>query len=172
MTDFKKIIKRDGRKVSFEETKIVSVILKAFEATNEIEKDKQKKEADRLTKVVVNIILKGLNGETPTVEQVQDVVEQVLMAAGHFITAKAFIIYREKQQAVRVAKKIMGVKDDLGLSVNQLKVLESRYLRHDEYGKTIETPKKLIERVARAVAKMEKKSLRKISYLLSTKGKK
>ena len=162
MTDFKKIIKRDGRKVSFEETKIVSVILKAFEATNEIEKDKQKKEADRLTKVVVNIILKGLNGETPTVEQVQDVVEQVLMAAGHFITAKAFIIYREKQQAVRVAKKIMGVKDDLGLSVNQLKVLESRYLRHDEYGKTIETPKKLIERVARAVAKMEKKSLRKI----------
>ena len=161
MTDLSKIIKRDGSKVKFEEAKITRVILKAFKATEEVEEEKQKKEAQRLTKVVVNILSKGINGDLPTVEQVQDVVEQVLMAASYFETAKAFIIYREKQQTVRVAKRVLGVEDDLGLSVNQLKVLENRYLRHDEYGKTIETPKKLFKRVARAVASQEEKSKRK-----------
>ena len=161
MTDLSKIIKRDGSKVKFEEAKITRVILKAFKATEEVEEEKQKKEAQRLTKVVVNILSKGINGDLPTVEQVQDVVEQVLMAASYFETAKAFIIYREKHQTVRVAKRVLGVEDDLGLSVNQLKVLENRYLRHDEYGKTIETPKKLFKRVARAVASQEEKSKRK-----------
>ena len=161
MTDLSKIIKRDGSKVKFEEAKITRVILKAFKATEEVEEEKQKKEAQRLTKVVVNILSKGINGDLPTVEQVQDVVEQVLMAASYFETAKAFIIYREKHQTVRVAKRVLGVEDDLGLSVNQLKVLENRYLRHDEYGKAVEMPKDLFRRVARAVANQEEKPKRK-----------
>ena len=169
MTDLTKIIKRDGKKAVFEEAKIARVILKALEATGKIGEGSElarkvrnlKNEAERLTKVVVNILNKGMNGDLPTVEQVQDVVEQVLMAAGHFKTAKAFILYREKQQKTRRVKQIIGVKDDLGLSVNQLKVLENRYLRHDEYGKTVETPKKLFKRVARAVSSMEEKSKRK-----------
>jgi len=170
MTNLIMIVKRDGRKADFSEAKIARVILKALEATGKkregLEREflkvrNLKKEADRLTKVVVNILQKGINGNLPTVEQVSDVVEQVLMAAGHFATAKAFILYREKQQKTRIVKQIIGVKDDLGLSVNQLKVLENRYLRHDEYGKTIETPKKLFRRVARAVAKIETKGKRK-----------
>ena len=164
-----KIIKRDGRKVSFEEAKITRVILKAFAATGEHGEGSElargvrnlKKEAERLTKVVVNLLLKGVNKDLPTVEQVQDIVEQVLMAAGHYVTAKAYILYRERQQKTRQVKKIIGVEDDLGLSVNQLKVLENRYLRHDEYGKTVETPKQLFKRVAKAVAKQEKKPKRK-----------
>jgi ribonucleoside-diphosphate reductase alpha chain len=169
MTSLTKIIKRDKSKASFEESKITAVILKALEATLESGQGSElsrgvrnlNKEATRLTKVVVNILLKGMNGDLPTVEQVQDVVEQVLMAAGHYQTAKAYILYREKQQKTRKVKQIIGVEDDLGLSVNQLKVLENRYLRHDEYGRTIETPRVLFRRVAKAVAKMESKSNRK-----------
>ena len=161
MTDLTKIIKRDGSKASFEESKITRVILKAFGATNEVGEERRKKEAGRLTKVVVNILLKGINGDLPTVEQVQDIVEQVLMAAGHYQTAKAFIIYREKQHKTRQVKQIIGVEDNLGLSVNQLKVLENRYLRHDEHGKAVEMPKDLFRRVARAVARLEKKPKRK-----------
>ncbi len=155
MTDMSKVIKRSGKKVAFDETKITSVILKAFQATGEVRKNQQKKEAVRLTKVVVNILAKGVNGDLPTVEQVQDVVEQVLMAASHYQTAKAYIIYREKRQKVREVKKIIGVEDDLGLSVNQLKVLGNRYLRHDEHGKVMETPRDLFSRVAKAISENE-----------------
>lgn len=157
MTDLNKVKKRDGKVVAFKEEKVVAAICKAFEATGEIEgRGRQQKEAERLSKIVVNIIRKGVNGEYPSVEQVSDVVEQVLMAAGHFEPAKAYILYRERQSKVREAKKLTGVDDDLGLSVNQLKVLNNRYLRHDEAGEVEETPKDLFKRVARAIAKQEK----------------
>ena len=88
----------------------------------------------------------------------QDVVEQVLMAAGHYEAAKEYILYREKHKTVRQVKEMLGVEDNLGLSVNQLKVLENRYLRHDESGKVLETPSDLFRRVAKFVAQNEIKS--------------
>lgn len=147
MTDLTKIKKRDGRVVVFEESKITQAIRAVVE---------HKSEPERLTKIVITIVKKGLNGEIPTVEQVQDVVEQVLMAAGHYEAAKEYILYREKHKTVRQVKEMLGVEDSLGLSVNQLKVLENRYLRHDEYGKVMETPSDLFSRVAKFVAKNEK----------------
>lgn len=161
MTDLDRIKKRDGRVVGFDERKIRVAILAAFKATGEVEEGKRRREAERLTKIVVNILRKNIKSEVPTVEQVQDMVEQVLMAAGYYETAKAYILYRERHKKRREAKKILGVEDDLGLSVNQLKVLENRYLRHDEYGRVVETPKQMFRRVARFVAKKEKKSKRK-----------
>lgn len=158
MTDISKIKKRDGRVVGFDESKITRAIVSALEATGEIEgAGRRRNEGRRLTKIVVNILRQAVNGEIATVEQVQDIVEQVLMAAGHYQPAKAYILYRAKHKAVRRAKEVLGVKDDLGLSVNQLKVLENRYLRHDEYGKVTETPGELFRRVARHIAKEEKK---------------
>lgn len=160
MTDLSKIKKRDGRVMLFSEEKIVAAIMKAFENIRGYEPrifnvGNLKKEAERLTKIVINILKKGLNGEFPSVEQVQDVVEQVLMAAGHFEPAKAYILYREKHKEIREAKKMAGVDDDLGLNVNQLKVLENRYLRHDEMGQVIERPSDLFRRVARFIASNE-----------------
>jgi ribonucleoside-diphosphate reductase alpha chain len=58
-------------------------------------------------------------------------------------------------------ERIIGVKDDLDLAPNQLKVLESRYLLKDEDGKVIETPSELFHRVAKNLAVVEKKDLRK-----------
>ena len=154
MTDLTKIIKRDGRVVAFDENKIIEAIRAVVS---------YKHEPERLTKIAITILKKGVNGEMPTVEQVQDVVEQVLMAAGHYEAAKAYILYRQKHQKVREVKEILGVKDDVGLNSNQLKVLENRFLRHDDSGKVTETPGQLFRRVARFISQQEKPASRRQS---------
>jgi len=152
MTEMRKIRKRDGRVVAFEEAKIVAAISAVVQ---------EKHEPERLAKIVITILKKAVNGKIPTVEQVQDIVEQVLMAGGHYEAAKAYILYRKQHQTLRSAKAVIGVEDDLGLSLNQLKVLENRYLRHDDSGKVIETPRQLFSRVAKFVAGNEPKAKRK-----------
>jgi len=150
-----RIIKRDGREVQFVKDKLVAVLKRAGEEVGEYEE----KEARRLAEIVVALLTKA-KLVIPTVEQVQDVVEQVLMAAGHYQTAKAYILYREKRSQERRIERQLGVKDDLDLSVNQLKVMESRYLMKDEDGRVVETPSELFRRVAKNLAKVEKKNLR------------
>lgn len=56
-----------------------------------------------------------------------------------------------------VQKRIFGIKNDLGLSVNAIKVLQRRYLLQNEKGEILETPSQLFRRVARAVASVETK---------------
>jgi ribonucleoside-diphosphate reductase alpha chain len=156
--EIKKIQKRDGRMVKFDPNKTTQAMFKAFMVSNEIGDEKKSlKEAERLTPIAVDLFKNTINGETPSVETMQDVVEKVLMAASHYQTAKVYILYREKQKKTRDAKSILGVEDDLDLHINQLKVMQSRYLRQDKNGKIIETPRQLFERVAKAVATNEKK---------------
>ena len=62
--------------------------------------------------------------------------------------AKAYILYRERRRIIRDEKASIGVKDDLKLSINAIKVLEARYLLKDEEGKIIETPRQMFRRVA------------------------
>lgn len=148
-------MKRDGRIVEFDPAKINRAITRAVAETNEF----VEAETVRLTDIVVNLVNKSIlpnASKVMTVEQIQDVVEQVLMAAGHYHTAKAYILYRERHRNERAARAVIGVEDDLGLSLNQLKVLERRYLLHDEDGKVIETPRQLFIRVARTLAAVEK----------------
>src|SRR5574337_189934 len=52
-------------------------------------------------------------------------------------------------------KRIFGIKNDLGLSINAIKVLQRRYLLQNEKGEILETPSKLFRRVACAVASVE-----------------
>lgn len=159
--NIKFIIKRNSKKVEFKTKKITKAIAKAFMQTTISNKDKAWEEAKRLTPIATDLFSKQVNGETPSVEMMQDVVEQVLMAAGHYQTAKHYIIYRVEHTKQRAEKNVIGVKDDLGLSVNQLKVIENRYLRHDEEGNTIETPRQMFKRVAKAVAVNEKTDTKK-----------
>ncbi len=151
-----RIVKRDGREVAFEPAKLAGAIGKAGVQTKEFDE----KEAKRLAGIVVGIVEKA-GKDTPTVEQVQDIVEQVLMAAGHYGTAKAYILYRAARSQERRVERIIGVQDDLDLNPNQLKVLESRYLLKDEDGKVVETPSELFRRVAKNLAKVEKSEKRK-----------
>src|SRR5688572_12185441 len=132
-----KITKRDGREVEFSLDKLAGAIWKAGKETGEYDE----KEAKRLAEITVVLVEKSLaDKQLAQVEKIQDFVEQVLMAAGHYQTAKAYILYRAARSDERRVERIIGVKDDLDLSPNQLKVLRNRYLLKDEDGKVIETP--------------------------------
>ena len=94
---FTKIIKRDGREVAFDETKITDAIFAAAQAVGGADRGM----AMRLTLNVMDA-LKEKYGEEPfTVEDVQDTVEKVLIENGHAATAKAYILYRAERTRVR-----------------------------------------------------------------------
>ena len=150
------IIKRDGMEVEFLLEKLAVAIGKAGMKTGEFEA----KEAKRLAGIAAALI----EGVVAQVEKIQDIVEQVLMAAGHYKTAKAYILYRQARSDERRVERIIGVKDDLDLSPNQLKVMRNRYLLKDQDGKVIETPSGLFHRVARVLAKGEKKQVENDFY--------
>jgi ribonucleoside-diphosphate reductase alpha chain len=145
-----KIRKRDGRISDFEPEKITEAIYKAARAVGG--KDKQK--AADLCDIVVRILnLRFSQENPPTVEEVQDVVEKVLIESGHAKTAKAYILYRQKRTELREFKKVLlGVEDDIKLSLNATTVLKRRYLKKNENGEAIESPSQLFHRVALNIA--------------------
>jgi ribonucleoside-triphosphate reductase len=99
--EFLQIKKRDARLVDFDQAKITEAIHKALTATTK----KDGKEARLLSDKVVDLINRRFKkGEVPTVEQTQDVVEEVLIMDGYPETAKAYILYREQRRRVREAK--------------------------------------------------------------------
>jgi len=92
------IIKRDGREVDFDPSKIVEAIWRAGQETKEFGRE----EAARLAYQVVEEIENLYDGHTtPNVEQVQDVVELVLMRSKWLKTAKAYILYRDEHAHLR-----------------------------------------------------------------------
>ncbi len=151
MPQIKKIQKRDGRIVPFEPSKIKNAIHKAVIAVSEVDGQL----SERLSNEVVKILEKNFAGKTPSVEAVQDVVEETLIKSGHAKVAKAYILYRQQRSEERYKKTLLGVTDDLKLSLNAVKVLERRYLLKDEHGHAIETPREMFRRVARNVAQAD-----------------
>ncbi len=93
----KSIVKRSGEKVTFDASKIRGAIFKA-NVRNATEKFSDE-ELDRLTNNVVEKLNKMK--KTPTVEQIQDLVEEELIAADYPKTAKAYILYRAEHQKIR-----------------------------------------------------------------------
>ena len=147
-----KVRKRDGRIEPFEITKIATAIHKALDAT----KTKDGKTAQALAEEVAIILNKRFENVIPSVENIQDIVEETLMRRHLTKAAKAYILYRQQRAQVREAKRIIGVPDELKLGVNAIAVLERRYLLKNEEGKIIETSSQLFHRVARAVASVDK----------------
>lgn len=145
------IRKRDGREVSFELSKISDAIYKALVATGKPDFPL----SERLAARVVQKMLHHGYGETeiPSVEDVQDMVESILIEEGLSETAKAYILYRHERRKVRDEKmKILNkrVLDevDKAYDVNSLRVLAARYLLRDGNNDIIEGPKQMFERVA------------------------
>ena len=97
---FKKIKKRDGKIVNFNPEKIVSAIAAAGASTEEFKLDRAK----QLAKKVLERAEKEITVRTPSVEQIQDIVEQVLMESSFKRTAKAYITYRQERNRTREAK--------------------------------------------------------------------
>ncbi len=150
-----KIIKRDGRIVDFDKTKIANAIFAAAKSIGGRDYERAKFLADRVVEELEKLGFDEKN--YPTVEQVQDVVEKVLIEHGHAKTAKAYILYRHKKAEIRREKKRVLNKEaldevDKKFSINALRVLASRYLIKDKDGRIIESPKQLFKRVALTIA--------------------
>lgn len=97
-----KVIKRDGMIVDFDSEKITDAIKKASNVTKEFDSFT----ARRLTKNVIKIVNdfvkeKQSNFEAPTIEEIQDVVEKVLLSSEYKQTAKSYILYREQHNKMR-----------------------------------------------------------------------
>jgi len=99
-----KIIKRNERIDDFDSDKIYRAILKAGKATKEFDESI----ARTLTIRSVHLAEKILS-QIPTVEEIQDVVEEVLLSSPFKLTAKAYIIYREQHSKIREIANKAGV---------------------------------------------------------------
>lgn len=97
-TSLSKIRKRDGRVVVFDQDKITKAIYKAGSATEEYNYRKAKQLSD---KVIRKLFKHYKAREIPTVEEIQDIVEQVLIQSEYHDTAKAYILYREQHSRLR-----------------------------------------------------------------------
>jgi len=117
-----------------------------------------RKRAEELSDMVVEILEEKFgNGSIPSVEDIQDIVEKVLIEEGHAKTAKAYILYRQKRKEIREAKNYLFDSEfDSRLSANAISVLERRYLRKDKDGRIIETPAAMFRRVSRSIAVIDK----------------
>ena len=116
------VTKRDGTEVCFQQKKIEEAFYKALTSTSEGGRTL----ARDLTKETVNLLNRRLEkDEIPSVEQIQDTVEGVLITADLIETAKAYILYREKRRLLREAK----IADQKALD------LVDTYLRGDDWEK-------------------------------------
>ena len=148
------IRKRDGRIVEFNQNKISNAIYRALIAMGKSEYQLAEKLSNKVMQKMVQQRY-GLDNAAmvPSVEDVQDIVESILIEEGLSDTAKAYILYRHERRKVRDEKmKILNKKDldevDKAFDVNSLRVLAARYLLRDNNNEIIEGPKSMFERVA------------------------
>ena len=104
---------RDGREVPFDAARIQSAILRAGQASGEF----GELEAGLLCAQVVKVLAhRFCDGRLPDVEGIQDVVEQTLIAANHFDTARSYIVYREQHSRLRDERRTLV---DVAASVDE-----------------------------------------------------
>lgn len=110
----KTIIKRDGTEVPFDEYKIFNAVYAANKAVD----------GEKMTSIdftyITKKVLEQLEGETCTVEQVQDIVEQMLIRYDYEKTAKAYILYRAEHAKIREAESdLMNIYNELTYSYSK-----------------------------------------------------
>jgi len=97
-----RIKKRDGNITDFVQEKITNAVYKAMESHGLTEPNAAKTVSD----IVTFMLEDKFGGYTiPSVEQIQDIVEMILMKQGHHEIAKSYILYREKHKGIREAKE-------------------------------------------------------------------
>ncbi|MFP4633536.1 MAG: ribonucleoside triphosphate reductase [Candidatus Aenigmatarchaeota archaeon] len=103
--DFEKIKKRDGTVEKFDQNKITEAIWEAAQSVGGTNKDLSKKLSDEVVEKLEEDLAEN---EIPTVEQVQDTVEKVLVENGHYKTGKAYILYRSQHEELRKFHELMS----------------------------------------------------------------
>ncbi len=146
----KRIVKRDGRVVDFDRSRIYNAIRKAMLSVDKYDEELLQKVVDHVLEVLA---VKYGSERIPHVEDVQDIVELALVRFDLYEVAKAYILYRKERERIRKEKMIILETDfldevDKRFSVNALRLMASRYLLKNEDGKLAERPKQLFQRVA------------------------
>jgi ribonucleoside-triphosphate reductase len=114
----RKIRKRDGKVIDFNPIKITNAIWKAAQAVG----GKDYRTAAELTDKVMDYLEGNLKrGDIPTVEQVQDTVEKVLIKEDHSKTAKAYILYRKQHEDIR---QVGGLLQDIDVVDGYLSMMD------------------------------------------------
>ena len=106
------IIKRDGTRVVFEIRRIATALARAGQAGGEFDDDG----VDHLTQRVLKVLRHRFAAADPTVEQVQDIVEQVLVEANHLRTFRAYVAYRDQHRRLRDDRRTLI---DVETSINE-----------------------------------------------------
>jgi len=115
----KRIKKRDGTIVDFDQQRITNAISKAVTAAEQGDGEESKKLSDK----VVELLNRRFKAdEIPEVEQIQDIVEEVLISENFVETAKAYILYREQRRKIREAAG--GIDDSLEMIDKYIKELD------------------------------------------------
>ncbi len=151
-----KVRKRNSQIVDFDKERIALAIYKASKAVGIDDINSSRALTDE---VVREIEKKFKDVDIPTVEEIQDITESVLILKEQAKTAKAYIIYRQKRTENRKAKQnlLNGLIDDSKLSLNGLLIAKERYLLRDENNIVIETPLQMFRRVAKTAVQQERK---------------
>jgi ribonucleoside-triphosphate reductase len=139
-----KVIKRDGRIVDFNQVKITTAIWKAMRALETPDERAAKVLSDK----VVGLLEQRFTEGPPTVEDVQDVVEDVLVKSGHTEIARAYILYRKQHADLRdVGRLISGVTlvDDY-LDEDDWRVRENSNMAYSLQGLNTHVTQKVISR--------------------------
>jgi len=147
-----KIRKRDGRIVDFDSNRIKNAIHKAFVAVEL----KDGERAENINREVVKRLEDRFEERIPSVEDAQDIVIEVLKEHGYEKVALEYEAYRKKKEEIRELRGKLGIVEPK-LTVNAFEVLNRRYLLKDETEKIVETPAEMFMRIAKAIARVERK---------------
>lgn len=129
-TTIKTIVKRDGTTVPFNTEKIILAVTKAMRAVGEF----QERAADKIAKSVEKRLESKKRDDksfVPTVENVQDEVENELMLLGFAQTAKAYILYRARHTEMRLKQ------GDVPEELRQLATESKKYFKDNPLGEFV-----------------------------------
>lgn len=100
------IRKRDGSEALFDRAKIANAVRKAALAAGSLEPEQESEQVTRQVEGYLTILFD--HGGMPTVEQIQDLVERILIEKGCAATAKAYILYRQQHAKLRNTKELLS----------------------------------------------------------------
>jgi ribonucleoside-diphosphate reductase alpha chain len=156
------IVKRDGRVVEFDHKRIENALRKCFASLHE----KPRMSVEELTHQAVNVV--AVKYDQPTVEQVQDIVEIVLQAAGEYEAAKHYILYRAEHAKLRALRP---VPDHVSAAFEQsdpfFPTQIQKFQFYDKYSRfnyTLGRRETWVETVTRAVDFLRELSDNKLPY--------
>ncbi len=129
----KYVRKREGKLEPFDQERITNAIWKAVKAVGGKDREQAKRVSDQ---VVAELNRRFGDDGCPTVEEIQDFVEKMLIENGHAQTAKAYILYRKQHQDMRELAALLSSADlvDQYLEVEDWRVRENSNMSYSLQG--------------------------------------